>query len=305
VTLNSTGSRAASVRQRLLNLAKNRGEEFQRILTRYALERLLYRLSVSEERDRFLLKGALLFAVWIPQDNRPTKDLDLLGCGDPSRATLEAVFRDLCLIDGSDDGIVYIEETVECVEIREETEYGGMRITLTASLGTAEIPVQVDVGFGDAITPAPEEVEFPTLLEMPAPRLRAYPKETVVAEKCEAMVSLGMGNSRMKDFFDLWTLAQTFPFEGVVLSQALRATFARRVTPLPEGRPVALSEEFSADTAKLAQWKAFCRRSVLRGTVPSLSEVINLLEQFILPIITDWRAGQDYGAHWLPGEGWR
>lgn len=298
------GNRAASVRQRLLNLAKAHGEEFQRVLVRYALERLLYRLSVSGQKDRFLLKGALLFAVWSPGVHRPTKDLDLLGRGDPSRVALEAAFRALCTREGSSDGIEYLPETVACAEIREETEYGGLRITLTAKLGTAEIPVQVDVGFGDAITPAPEEVVFPTLLDMPAPRLRAYPKETVVAEKLEAMVSLELGNSRMKDFFDLWTLARTFPFHGAVLSQAIEATFARRGTPIPDGHPIALTEEFSADAAKLAQWQAFCRRSVLQDTAPTLQEVITLLERFLLPLLAKIRAGEQYTDTWSPDGTW-
>ena len=200
---------------------------------------------------------------------------------------------------------MYLVETVACAEIREETEYGGLRVTLTAKLGTAEIPVQVDVGFGDVITPEPEDIEFPTLLEMPAPRLRAYPKETVVAEKCEAMVSLELGNSRMKDFFDLWTLARTFPFDGATLSQALNATFAGRGTPLPKERPIALSEEFSTDAAKLAQWQAFCRRSALQGAPPSLQEVVTLLEQFLLPPLAMVRAGERYNAEWPPGGGWR
>jgi hypothetical protein len=189
------------VRQRLLNLSKIRGEEFQRVLVRYSLERLLYRLGVSEHKDRFVLKGALLFAVWSPEMYRSTKDLDLLGYGAPSPQTLIESFRTLCAI-GFDDGIMYLRDTLACTEIREATEYGGLRITLIAKLGSAEIPVQVDVGYGDAITPMPDEIEFPTLLNLPAPHLRAYPKETVVAEKLEAMVSLGLANSRMKDFFD-------------------------------------------------------------------------------------------------------
>lgn len=274
------------------------------MLVRYALERLLYRLTVSEQRDRFLLKGALLFAVWSSEMHRPTKDLDLLGRGDPSRVTLEETFRALCAIAEQDDGIEYLPETVACAEISEETEYGGLRITLTAKLGAAEIPVQVDVGFGDAITPAPEEVEFPTLLDMPAPRLRAYPKETVVAEKFEAMVSLELGNSRMKDFFDLWTLARTFSFHGEALSQAIQATFARRGTPLPEGRPVALTAEFSADAAKLAQWQAFCRRSVIQNPAPSLQEVITLLGQFLLPPLAKLRAGEHWVDTWSPDGIW-
>ena len=179
----------------------------------------------------------------------------------------------------------FLAETVTCIEIREETDYGGLRIHPTAKLETAEIPVQVDVGFGDVVTPAPEDVDFPVLLDLPAPRLRAYPKETVVAEKFEAMVSLELGNSRMKDFYDLWTLALLFPFEGDFLTAAIEATFARRSTPIPKGIPVALTEQFAEGTGKQAQWKAFCRRSVLRGTAPSLLGVVALLCTFLLPLL--------------------
>ena len=292
------------MRQRLLNLAKARGEEFQRTLTRYTLERLLYRLSVSDQQDRFILKGALLLAVWSPEKHRPTKDLDLMARGDPSRTTLEAAFRVLCGIEGQDDGITFLAETVACAYIREEAEYGGLRITLTAKLGTAEIPVQVDVGFGDAITPAPVEVEFPTLLDMPAPRLHAYPKETVVAEKFEAMVSLQLGNSRMKDFFDVWTLARAFPFDGATLSQALEATFARRRTSLPTQPPLALTSAFGEDAAKQMQWKAF-RRRLADPAIPDLGVVIGFLAGFLQPLLDAVSRRQSFTAMWLPDGGWQ
>ena len=292
------------MRQRLLNLAKARGEEFQRTLTRYTLERLLYRLSVSDQQDRFILKGALLLAVWSPEKHRPTKDLDLMARGDPSRTTLKAAFRVLCGIEGQDDGITFLAETVTCADIREEAEYGGLRITLTAKLGTAEIPVQVDVGFGDAITPAPVEVEFPTLLDMPAPRLHAYPKETVVAEKFEAMVSLQLGNSRMKDFFDVWTLARAFPFDGATLSQALEATFARRRTSLPTQPPLALTSAFGEDAAKQMQWKAF-RRRLADPAIPDLGVVIGFLAGFLQPLLDAVSRRQSFTAMWLPDGGWQ
>ena len=304
MTVKTPDSRATSVRQRLLNLAKAHGEEFQRILTRYALERLLYRLSVSDQKDRFLLKGALLLAVWSPEKHRPTKDLDLMGRGDPSRTRLEAVFRALCAMEGQDDGITYLAETVVCAVIREESEYGGLRITLAAKLGTAEIPVQVDVGFGDAITPAPVEVEFPTLLNMPAPRLYAYPKETVVAEKFEAMVSLELGNSRMKDFFDVWMLARDFPFDGATLSLAIEATFARRGTSLPLEPPVALTSAFGEDSAKQMQWQAF-RRRLVDPSIPDLGVVIGFLADFLQPILDAMSRQQPFTAMWFPDSGWQ
>ena len=300
----TTANHAVSVRQRLLNLAKIRGEEFQRTLTRYAFERLLYRLSVSDQRDRFLLKGALLLAAWSPEKHRPTKDLDLLGRGDRSRTTLVAAFRSLCALRIQDDGIIFLAETVACAEIREEAEYGGLRITLTAKLGTAEIPLQVDVGFGDAITPSPIEIEFPTLLDMPAPRLRAYPKDTVVAEKFEAMVSLELGNSRMKDFYDVWTLAHAFLFDGATLSHAIKATFARRGTPISVEPPIALTSRFGEDPAKQKQWQAF-RRRLVDPTIPDLSVVVGFLAGFLLPLLEALSQQRSFTATWLPESGWQ
>ncbi len=305
MTAYSAGNRAASIRQRLLNLSRVRGEEFQRVLTRFALERLLHRLSLSAYREQFLLKGALLFVVWFPQSHRPTKDLDLAGYGNPSRETLADIFRSLCHIEGADDGMEFLMETVLCTEIREETEYGGLRIHLTATLGTAKIPLQVDIGFGDVVTPAPEEIVFPVLLDLPEPILRAYPKETVVAEKLEAMVSLELGNSRMKDFHDLWTLARLFPFEGEALAAAIAATFSRRNTPFPNGVPIALTEQFAEDTGKQTQWKAFCRRSVPRGTAPALQEVVALLATFLLPLLQAQQQQVRFHVSWTWENGWK
>lgn len=231
---------SASVRQRLTNLARARGEAFQTLLTRYALERLLYRLSQSEDADRFLLKGALLFLLWSDTPHRATRDIDLLGSGSLAVEALAALFRSLCELDVAEDGLLYLAETVQAGAIREDNLYGGVRVTLTAVLENARIPVQVDIGFGDAITPEPVAIAFPTLLDFPAPRLRAYQRETVIAEKLEALVTLEMGNSRLKDFYDLFVLGQEFSFEGARLGEAIRATFARRGTPLPEQMPVGL-----------------------------------------------------------------
>lgn len=179
-----------------------------------------------------------------------------------------------------------------------------MRIHLTAQLGTAEIPLQIDVGFGDVVTPAPVETDFPVLLDLPIPRLRTYPKETVVEEKFEAMVSLELGNSRMKDFYDVWTLAHLFPFEGETLTAAIVATFARRGTPFPTGTPVALTDEFAVNDSKQAQWQAFCRRSVLRGTAPSLQDVITVLSAFLLPLLQAHQNGTEFRFLWTPGGTW-
>jgi predicted nucleotidyltransferase component of viral defense system len=212
--LNSGSPRniAASIRQKLLNIATRNGEDFGVILTRYALERLLYRLSQSSYRDHFVLKGAMLFQVWADVPHRPTRDLDLLGRGDPSPERCLAVFRELCDIREPEDGITFSAETASAAKIKEDQQYEGVRIKFLAHLQNVRIPIQVDVGFGDAVNPS--LLDYPTLLPMPAPRIQAYPMNSVIAEKLEAIVSLGMLNSRMKDFFDIWFLARTFPFAG-------------------------------------------------------------------------------------------
>ena len=208
---------AHSVRDRLLKLAKARGEEFNFVLVRYALERLLYRLSKSPHDGKFILKGAMLFTIWSKHPHRATKDLDLLGAGAPDLDRLAQVFRDVCAASVEDDGVVFEPRSVEARRIKEEAEYEGVRITLDGKLGSAQLAVQVDVGFGDSVVPPPRTIEFPTLLPFPGPVIRAYSRETVVAEKLHAMVDLGMANTRMKDFFDLWFLCREFEFNGAQL----------------------------------------------------------------------------------------
>ena len=227
----------ASVRARLLDRARAERSDFQILLTRYALERLLYRLSVSPHRDRFILKGAMLFVTWVANPFRPTRDLDLLGSGDNDTEAIAETFRVICAQPVADDGVIFDVAALEAAPIREEAEYGGVRVRTTATIDGARIPIQVDIGFGDAITPAPVEIDYPTLLDAPAPHLRVYPVETVVAEKFEAMVTLGIANTRLKDFYDLWLIAQTFKFGRSTLSDAVQRTFERRRTALPADIP--------------------------------------------------------------------
>jgi hypothetical protein len=198
---------AASVRQRLLNRSRERGEDFQLTLIYFALERLMYRLSRSAYRDRFILKGAMLFSVWSETPHRATRDLDLLRRGDHEMSVLIHEFQEICRTPIEDDGMAFLPESISGEKIREGDEYQGIRLTFEARLGVARIPIQVDIGFGDAVLPKPEPLDYPTLLDFPAPRLLAYPRETVIAEKFQSMVELGIANSRMKDFFDLWFLA--------------------------------------------------------------------------------------------------
>jgi len=276
---------AASVRQRLLNVAKQRGDEFDLILARYALERFLYRLSVSSHGERFLLKGALLFAVWGVDDHRPTRDADLLGSGESDPVALVEVFKAICAVP-CEDGIAFDPNSVAAAPIAEEKVYSGVRVTLRAELAGARIPVQIDVGFGDAVTPEPEPVNYPVLLDAPAPKLRAYPVATVVAEKFHAMTVLGMSNSRMKDFHDLRVIASRFEIETGLLAMAIAATFERRNTPLPEDSVAALGAEFAADKAKQAQWAAFLRRNRLDEKKHGLDECQAAIAKLVLPALT-------------------
>lgn len=295
---------AASVRQRLLNLSRERKEDFQAVLTRYVLERLLYRLEKSGYGKDFTLKGAMLFAVWTGEPHRATWDLDLLGRGSPDIPRLEEIFRQICVAQVEDDGVAFDPASVNAEPIREEQEYEGIRVKLTARLEAARVTVQVDVGFGDAIIPSPEEITYPTLLDFPGPRLRAYPKETVVAEKLEAMVARGMTNSRMKDFYDVWVLANTFPFKGQVLAEAIRATFERRKTPLPVEEPLALSDSFQHEAARETQWRAFLRKGRLEPAPLSLVGVIPLLREFLLPPLAAARDAKPFKEEWRPKGPW-
>lgn len=263
---------AASVRARLKNHADKARQDFNLILTRYGLERLLYRLSVSKQSSNFLLKGALLFSLWYDTPHRPTRDADLLGFGPDDLASAVATFREICAIK-VEDGIRFDPQSVTGEQIRKDAGYGGVRIDLQATLDGARIMLQVDIGFGDVVTPAPEQISYPVILDdLPAPQLRAYPKYTVVAEKFEALCKLGMANSRMKDYFDLWVLLRAGELDPKQLRSAIEATFARRRTALPAATPVGLDRAFAQDQAKNAQWEAFLKRNRLEGV--SLAEVI-------------------------------
>lgn len=296
---------AASVSQRLTAVSRQTGENFQLLLTRYCIERLLYRFSRSEHSRRFILKGAMLFALWSDQPHRPTRDLDLHAKGDRSAANLKKIFQDVCEMKVENDGVDFDPASVQTAQIREEQEYGGTRVDLTARLAQARLRLQVDIGFGDALIPKPEEVDFPSILGFPQPHLLAYRRETVVAEKFQAMVMLGIANSRMKDFCDLWMFAAQFGFEGAPLSQALKATFTRRKTALPAAPPLALTAEFSQDEIKQSQWDAFLRRGILRVERKTLPEVVALLHEFLMPPTLATGDGRAFEKFWAGGGPWR
>lgn len=273
----------ASVRARLTTLSRASVQPFDLLLTRFAIERLLYRLANSPHADRFVLKGAMLLLTWLPDPHRGTRDLDLLGFGDPSPDAMLQVFREVLKVD-TVDGVVFDVDAMRVDRIREQLDYGGIRLTGSATVSGAVIRLVVDIGFGDALEPGVTDIDYPVLLDYPVPRVRAYAPETVVAEKFQAMVALGRTNSRMKDFYEIWVLARTFPFADDRLPRAIAATFARRNTPIPAQRPDALTPAFAADPSKQAQWHAFVQ-DVAIDPGP-LDRVISDLAAFLMPHAT-------------------
>jgi hypothetical protein len=241
----------------------------------------------------------MLFALWTGQPHRATRDIDFLGSGEESIPRFEGLFRELCALKTVDDGLLLDPKTVRGSLIREDQIYGGVRVELLARLGAARVSIQVDVGFGDAVNA--QVVTFPSILDLPAPRLRAYPRESVIAEKFQAMVTLGMANSRMKDFYDVWMLSRSFDFDGLTLTKAITATFKRRKTELPKEAPMALTTVFSTDIGKQIQWKAFINKSGITNESISLENVVADLRQFLLPITQS----EMLNHHWLAGGPWK
>ena len=293
---------AASVRARLLNRARETKQDFSLVLTRYAIERLLYRISVSNHADQLLLKGALLFDLWFDIPHRPTRDADFLGFGSTELHHIEGVFKEICAIE-THDGVTFQPDTVRAAAIRMEANYAGVRVMLLGVIDGARCHIQIDIGFGDAVTPGPEDVEYPVMLsEFATPKLRAYPRYTVVAEKFETLSSLGIANSRMKDYFDLWILARHTDFDGDILRKAVQATFDRRTTPLPTDAPFGLTAGFAQDAQKQAQWNAFLKKNKLEAL--SLDEVIAALRIFMLPIIEAASRDAVLPFSWQAGGPW-
>ncbi len=293
-----------SIQVRLARHARELGMDPNLMLTRFAAERFLYRLSRSPFAERFVLKGALLMLVWLGESVRPTRDADLLGFGEITEPSLAQMLADVCVLEVEPDGIEFLPSSIHVSTIRAEDAYGGLRATLEARLGKARLRVQLDVGIGDAVSPDPEWLEYPALLDFPRPRLRAYRPETAIAEKLHAMVVLGEANSRMRDFFDIHALAQHERFEGDVLARALRATFERRRTPIPEALPLALTPAFAASREKQVQWQGFLRRSSALAAPAELAVVVAGIAAFLEPVITAARRGRTLRTAWPAGGPW-
>ncbi len=295
---------AASIHRRLLNGARERGEDRQFILQRYAAERFLYRLGESRHREQFVLKGAMLFALWGGSIYRPTRDLDFTGYGSHEIEAVLECFRDICSVAASDDGMSFDATTLRATPTREEAQYGGLRVVFEARLGSHQIPMQVDIGFGNAIEPPATNADYPTLLDAPAPRIRAYPQEAVVAEKLHAMVVLGEINSRFKDFYDLLVLARQFPFHGATLAGSIVATFDRRTTMIDTALPAALALRFYVDPIRAKQWGAYLTRYALPGAPADFGIVGEQLQAFLRPPWTALAARTRFSGVWRPAGPW-
>ena len=291
-----------SIRQRLFNRSHDTNRPFNEILQYYAIERFLYRMSRSSYSDKFILKGALIFLAWGGTIYRPTRDIDLLGFTSNGLDVVRRVIQEVCAQEVEPDGLVFDSHTVQSEQIKEDADYEGVRVKLFGYLGKARIPLQIDIGFADVVSPAPIKLKYPTLLQMPAPHLRGYPPESVVAEKLQAMVFLGSVNSRMKDFYDLWVLAEQFEFDGQILQEAIINTFQRRNTALPRETPVGLSNSFAIENQ--AQWQGFLLRTNLEAVPETFSVITQILNSMFVPPLRACAYGERFRGNRKPGGPW-
>jgi predicted nucleotidyltransferase component of viral defense system len=294
---------AASLRAKLLNHARQTKQDFQFVLDRWVVERFLFRLGQSKRREQFILKGATLFLIWKGHLPRPTRDVDLLGHGSPEVEDVIAQMKEICLVEVG-DGIVFQPDEIKGEPIREDAEYQGVRVWVPASLDNAKSKLQIDIGFGDAVDPEEEDRTLPAILDLEPPRLRVYPPEVAIAEKLHAMVYLGMANSRMKDYFDIWILSQEQAFQMSRLRTAIASTFKRRQTALPAEPLTALTDAFLKDKGKNDQWNAFLRRISWSGHKGDLKEIGEVISKFLLPVIEQARVESQEEWVWVPAGPW-
>jgi hypothetical protein len=297
----------SSILQRLKNYSDEKQEDYGLTLSRFAIERFLYRLSLSEYSQQFVLKGAQLFQIWTNTPYRSTRDLDLLKYGSEDISELVRIFQSICNTQtDSQDGIEFLAETVRGETIRNHDEYKGVRMKLEYRIGKTGQLMQIDIGFGDIITPRAKGILFPTILDMPKPTVLSYSRESVIAEKVEAMVRFGIANSRMKDFFDIHKLSEDFDFDGKNLKRAIKSTFTRRGTKVPDEVPLAFTREFTNDELKQAQWKGFLRKNALENKLSesNFEKVIDGIKNFIFPIIQAVKNDNKFESKWEPSKGW-
>ena len=299
--MTSPHNASASVRQRLLNRSRRERRPFNELLQYFAMERFLYRLSQSAHAHRFVLKGALMLRVWGSPEFRPTMDIDLLGRTHNAEADIVSQMRDILMVNVGTDGLAFDPDSIQTERITEGADYDGIRIRFLGGLGSARIHMQIDIGFGDIVYPEPKESDFPTMLDFPTPRLLCYSRESSISEKFEAMIKLGMLNSRMKDFYDIWLLARLFDFEGPKLTQAIRQTFERRGTALPSEIEV-FAQPFI--DAKQTQWAAFHNRLRQDHVPASFGEITASVSRFLWPIVAALSSEKPSPTAWIAPGPW-
>ena len=292
-----------SIHDRLLNKAKAENRSFNELLQYYSMERFLYRVSRSPHRDKFVLKGGLMLKLWEASFARPTLDIDLLGKLENREDLITKTIATVCNQAAVPDGMVYDADTMKVERITEDAYFQGLRVRLQGYLGPSRVMLQLDIGYGDPVLPAPEVVIYPTLLDLPAPQLLGYSKESTIAEKLEAMISLGMLNSRMKDYYDLWYLSRHFSFSGEMLAAAIRSTFEHRGTVL-SADPSILSQQFAEESSKVILWRAFRDRTRLEDAPENLADVLEVLRAFLLPILEHIVNGHAFSQLWNSSIGW-
>ncbi len=299
-----TNNIAASVHQRLLNKARESSRPFNELLQHFAIERFIFRLSKSPHANRFVLKGALMFSAWTGSMSRPTMDIDLLGKIENSIDLVVAVFKDVCEMEVENDGIVFHKDTVSAARITEDAYYKGVRVLLRGNLGSIRIFLQIDIGFGDVVIPKPGKVKYPVLLDFPPPELDGYTMESTIAEKFQAMVKLGLLNSRMKDFYDIWFLSRMFDFKGQMLAEAIEKTFEKRKTPITI-EPTIFNPPFMKDENKQAQWLGFITKAKLGDAPTSFEGIATDIKVFLQPVVASIIDRQTFRLFWAAADRWR
>ncbi len=294
----------ASVHQRLLAKARASSRPFNELLQHFAIERFLYRLSKSPLASRFVLKGALMLSTWSGSRSRPTMDIDLLGRIENDPAALAAAMKDACRTVVPADGMFFDAKTVTAGRIMEDAGYQGVRVRVQGNIGNARVSLQIDVGFGDVIVPGPRKITYPVLLDFPAPELKGYSMESAIAEKFHAMVKRGILNSRMKDFHDVWMLSRTYDFQGAMLAEAIKKTFANRQTKVPAA-PAVFDPSFAEERDKIAQWRGFIRKSGLSGAPGSFADAVAAIREFLEPIATTLSRQGEFHGTWKASGPWR
>jgi hypothetical protein len=295
---------STSIRQRLLNLSQLSKRPFQEILQYYAMERFIHRFSLSPYKDKLILKGGLMFYVWHLASSRATRDIDFLGITPNNPNNIHKIITQICDINYSNDGMIFIKDNIQCIGIQEQNEYTGIRATLFATLEQAKIKLQIDIGFGDIIHPNPIDFHYPTLLDMQTPQIKGYTPETLIAEKLHTMLRHGSRNSRMKDIYDIWLLSRQFQFNGQTLKNAIIKTLSNRGLTLDNHEPLIFTDDYKDDKNRNQQWNAFIRKSTLSITPANFSEAMDQIKLFTQPMLESYSSKAAFNKKWLAPGPW-